>query len=366
MEIRGKREALAEGFAMAQAIATTRSTRPVLQNLLLTATSDGVTVSATDMEIGLRWKIAPGDCEVKKEGTVLLSAARIAQIARSVEAEEISIKLQEKGCLIKAGKSTFNVMVENVEDFPAIPELPAKAALEIEADKYGAMIKRTVFAAAKESTRYALNGVHHEVRDGNFELVATDGRRMALVKEKVGKDVKMPAAIVPLKALNQVERLKAAEKEKLKVFIEERQIFFATDRGMVVSRLVEGHFPPYGDVIPKDSSKKATIARGALLSAMKQAALMTSEESKSIVMAFKEGELTISGRSPDEGWSEVKVDAGYDGEPIEIRFNPQFVIDCLSVVDSDDVVMEMKEPSTPAIIKDGSGFIYVVMPIHIV
>jgi DNA polymerase III subunit beta len=161
MEIKGKREALAEGFAMAQAIATTRSTRPVLQNLLLTATSEGVTVSATDMEIGLRWKIAAEDCEVKKEGTALLSAARIAQIARSVESEEISIKLQEKGCLIKAGKSTFNVMVENVEDFPAIPELPAKPALEIEADKYLTMIKKTLFAAAKESTRYALNGVHH-------------------------------------------------------------------------------------------------------------------------------------------------------------------------------------------------------------
>jgi len=366
MEIRGKREALAEAFMVAQAIATTRSTRPVLQNLLLTASKDGVTVSATDMEIGVKWKIASDDCEVKKEGTVLVSAARVAQIARSVESEEISLKQQEKGCLIKAGKSTFNVMVENVEDFPAIPDLPTKPALEIDAARYSDMIKKTLFAAAKESTRYALNGVHHEVNDGHFELVATDGRRMALVKEKVGKDVKMPGAIVPLKALAQVERLKAAENEKLKIFIEERQIFFATEHGMVVSRLVEGHFPPYGDVIPKDPNKKATISRGAVLSAMRQAALMTSEESKSIVMAFNNGELTVTGRAPDEGWSEVKVDVTYEGEPIEIRFNPQFIIDCLSVADSDDVAMEMKEPSTPALMKDGSNFLYVVMPIHIV
>ncbi len=366
MEIKGKREVLAEAFGIAQAIATTRSTRPVLQNLLLEAGEGGLTISATDMEIGLRWKISSDDCQVIEGGSALVSASRLAQIARSLDDDELQIRLDDSNCVIRGGKSMFNVVTENVEDFPAIPALPEKAALEIESAKFASMIKKTSFAAAKEATRYALNGVHHEVQDGKLEMVATDGRRMAMVSEKVGKDVKMSSAIVPLKALSQVERLKAADGEKLKVFIEERQIFFATEKGMVMSRLIEGHFPPYVDVIPKDNTRKMTASRGALLSAMRQAALMTSEDSKSVVMAFNDGELTVTGRAPDEGWSEVKVDVEMSGEPIEIRFNPQFIIDCLGVIDSDDITMEMKDPQTPALIRDGSGFLYVVMPIHIV
>ncbi len=366
MEIRGKREALAESFGMAQAIATTRSTRPVLQNLLITATKDGVVVSATDMEIGLKWHISSEDCEVLKEGSVLLPAARMAQIARSLESEEISISEGETLCVVKGGRSKFDVVTENVEDFPAIPDPPAAAALEIDAAKFAEMTHKTIFASAKESTRYALNGVHLEVKDGVLEMVATDGRRMALIKEKVGKQAKMPAAIVPQKALGQVEKLKTAAEEKLSISISERQIFFKAAKGLVVSRLIEGHFPPYGDVIPKDNNKKAVLSRAGLLSAMRQAALMTSEESKSVLMSFDDGELTITGRAPDEGTSEVKADVKYEGDKIDIRFNPQFIIDCLTVTDSEDMTIEMKEPSTPALIKDQTGFLYVAMPIHIV
>jgi len=366
MEIRCKREALAEAFSMAQAIATTRGTRPVLQNLLVSASADGVVVSATDMEIGLKWKIRAEDCQVLKEGALLLPAARIAQIARSVESEEVTIAEEEKGCSIRAGRSTFEVLTEKVEDFPEVPDPPAKAALEIEAARFAAATRKTIFAAARESTRYALNGVHIEVKDGSLEMVATDGRRLALVKEKVGKQAAIPAAIVPQKALAQVEKLKGGEDDKLRISIGDRQVFFAGAKGLVVSRLIEGHFPPYQEVIPRDANKKASVSRGALLSAMRQAALMTSEESKSVLMSFDNGELTITGRSPDEGSSEVKIDVKFEGEKIEIRFNPQFVIDALATSDAEDVTLEMKEPSTPALLKDGTGFLYVVMPIHIV
>jgi len=367
MEIKGKREVLAEAFGMAQAIATTRSTRPVLQNLLISASKGGAVISATDMEIGLKWKISSDDCQVIADGAVLLPAATVAQITKSVEAPEVTLRTEEKGCIVRAGRSTFSVMTENVEDFPEIPDAPAQAAVEVDSAKFADMTKKTILAAAKESTRYALNGVHVEIKDGSLEMVATDGRRMALVKERIAKGTTMPPAIVPQKALAQVERLKTGAKdEKLAIAIGERQVFFSSEKGMVVSRLVEGHFPPYSDVIPRDNDKKAVINRGELLSAMRQAALMTSEESKSVVMSFNNGELTVTGRAPDEGWGEVKMDVKYEGAAMEIRFNPHFIIDALSVSDSDDVTLEMKEPSTPAVLKDGTGFLYVVMPIHIV
>lgn len=366
MEISVKREALSEAFSIAQSVATARSTRPVLQNALLTASAEGLSVAATDMEIGITWKISAEDCRTAKEGVLLLPAARMAQIARSVEAADISLKSDKTSCTVRAGRSVFNVLTENAEDFPAMPALPSEAALEIEAEKFASMTRKTIFAAARESTRYALNGVHMQVEAGVMEMVATDGRRMALMKEKLGGKVDMPAAIVPQKALAQVEKLKAAAGESLKVFIQERQIFFATASGVVVSRLVEGHFPPYRDVLPKETDKKMTVSRATLLSAMRQAAIMTSEASKSVSLAFASGELTVTGTAPDEGHSEVKLDVTYEGEPLDMRFNPLFIIDALTASTSEDITIDMKEAGSPALLKDGSGFMYVVMPIHIV
>ncbi|MCD6405816.1 MAG: DNA polymerase III subunit beta [Planctomycetes bacterium] len=365
MEISVRKEALSEAFGIAQAIATTRTTRPVLQNAFIQTTAGMVTISATDMEIGIIWKIPAEDCKVAQDGAVLLSASRMAQITRNIEADEITLKTEENSCVVKGGRSVFNVMTENVEDFPSLPGPSEEAALEIEAEKFARMTKETIFAAARESTRYALNGVHIQVAGGLIEMVATDGRRMALVTEKVDKNASMPAAIVPQKALAQVERLKAAEDENLKIFIQERQVFFSTAAGTVTSILVEGHFPPYKEVVPKENDKKAKISRAALLSAMRQTAIMTSEDSKSVLLSFAPGELTVTGRAPEEGSGEVKVDIEFDGEPVEVRFNPHFVIEALSAIESDDVTVEMKSPSDPAMITDGSGFVYVVMPINI-
>jgi DNA polymerase-3 subunit beta len=366
MELTGKREVLAEAFSTAQAIATARSTRPVLQNLLIDATKNGTVITATDMEIGLKWRVSIEDCEVKKEGKALVSAARIAQIARIVETNEIGIFSKESSCVIKAGRSVFDVVTENIEDFPEVGDAPSKAALEVEAETFVGMTRRTVFAAAREATRYSLNGVHVEAKDGHMEMVATDGRRLAMVREKVGKDVKLAAAIVPQKALAFVERLKGAGEEKISLAVADRQIFFTGSKGTLVSRLVEGHFPPYNEVIPRDTNRKAAIGREVFMRALKQSLLMTSEESKSALLSFTAGELTITSRAPDEGSSEIKIDVKYEGQPIEIRFNPQFVADALGVSDAEEITVEMKEPSTPAVIKDGTGFLYVVMPIYIV
>jgi len=366
MELAGKREVLAEAFSTAQVIATTRSTRPVLQNLLISASKEGVVITATDMEIGLKWKIPVEDCTVKREGTVLVSAARIAQIARVVEAEEISISKGESSCTVRAGRSVFDVVMEGVEDFPEVPDPPAKAALEIESDKFVLMTRKTVFAAAREATRYSLNGVYMEVKEGYLEMVATDGRRLAMVKERVPKDAKLAASIVPQKALSFVERLAQGGDGAFSISVAERQIFFTGAKGTVVSRLVEGHFPPYSEVIPRESNRKATISREGFISALRQALLMTSEDSKSALLSFAGEDLTLTSRAPDEGSSEIKVGIKYEGDPIEIRFNPQFIIDALAVTDSEEVTLEMKEPSTPAVLKDRTGFLYVVMPIYIV
>ncbi len=366
MEITVRREALSEAFSIAQGIATTRSTRPVLQNALLTVSGDQTIVTATDMEIGLIWNIAPENCEIAQDGQALLPAARMAQIVRSIEAEKVTLKREDSKCVVSGGNSVFEVMTENVEDFPPVPPFPEEKVLEIEAERFNAMTRKTLFAAARESTRYALNGIRMEVADSQIEMVATDGRRMALVKEKVAKQAKMPEAIVPQKALAQVEKLKAAEGENVRVVTKERQIFFGTAQGTVVSRLVEGHFPPYRDVVPKDCTRKAKASRLTLLSALRQAAIMTSEDSKSVLMAFAGNELTVTGRSPDEGRGEARIQVEYEGGPLEIRFNPHFLIDALSASEAEEITLEMKDAGSPAAMKDGTGFLYVVMPINIV
>jgi len=365
MQLKVKREDLADAFSAAQGIATTRTTRPVLQNALLSVKKDAVVLSATDMEVALVWTIPSENCDVKSEGRVLLPAARLAQIARSVEADEVSLKAEGNTCAIKGGRSSFEVTTDEVENFPGVPAAPGDDGLDMEGAKFAEMVKKTEFAAARESTRYALNGIHIQADDGVLEMVATDGRRMALMKEKIGSGAKMPEAIVPQRALAQVDRLKFEEEEKLRISVRERTIFFITGHATVASRLVEGNFPPYREVIPKDNDKHVKASRPALLSGLRQAAIMTSEDSRSVLLAFGEKELTVTGRAPDEGTGQISLDIEYEGEPVEVRFNPQFLIDALSASSAGDVTIDLKGPGDPAAIKDGSGFLYVAMPIQI-
>ena len=205
-------------------------------------------------------------------------------------------------------------------------------------------------------------------RDGNkLVVVATDGRRLAMAKGSCKSAAEgNRTAIVPTKALNMIQRLFNEEDQTVSVKVAENQIMFSADDAMLASNLVEGNFPPYRDVVPKDGDKKATIHTDLFASAVRRAALLTNEESKGVRLEFKADGLTLSSRAPETGEAEINVEvAKYDGEEIAIGFNPAFILDALKVAQTEEVGLEFKAPNKPGVLRTGPDFLYVIMPVNL-
>ncbi|MBX3318155.1 MAG: DNA polymerase III subunit beta [Phycisphaeraceae bacterium] len=377
MKVICDRSALLNAVNVVSGVVASRSPRPQLTCVKLTAEKSGkvgsLTLSATDAEISIRLRISQVD--VTQPGEVLIPADKLRQIVSAEDAAPtLTLESDGDACHIKGDDAHFKVLGYPPADFPAIPGLEAttgKASFTQDAATLGGLIARTVFATARENTRYAINGVLLK-RDGKrMEMVATDGRRLALTRTHVAadKDAQPLSCIVPTKALNMLTRLLGNPDEQVRISLTDNQIVFALgETAVLASNLVEGTFPPYEDVIPKDHDIKVTFDRDVLSSAVRRAALLTNEESRGVRMSFKKADkqVELSSRAPEMGEAEIRVDlAGFDGGDIEIGFNPTFITDALKVIPENQVIMELKSSSKPGLIKSGTDFVYVVMPVSL-
>jgi DNA polymerase-3 subunit beta len=368
-----------------------RSPRPQLQCVKITASkSNGageVTLSATDAEIALR--ISLSQVDVHKPGEALIPADKLKQIVSAEDGEPtLTLELDGDALHIKGQDAHFKVFGYPANDFPPVPDFQAmvsgtgdtpkaKAFITHPSGSLATLVTRTLFATARESSRYAINGVLLK-RDGKrLEMVATDGRRLALARANLtatDKDAKGMSCIVPSKALNMLLRLISSHDEPVQIAVTDAQILFSfgtaasPGRAVLVSNLVDGSFPPYEDVIPKDQDKKVTFDRDVLASAVKRAALLTNEESRGVRLFFsgKDKQLELTSRAPEMGEATVRVNlAEYTGDDLEIGFNPLFILDALKVLDDNQVIMELKGPGKPGLVRSGTDFVYVVMPVSL-
>ncbi len=366
-----------------------RTPRVQLTCVKLTATKNGgsgeLTLSATDAEVAL--KLTMSQVDVQQPGEALIPADKLRQIVSAEDADPtLTLEVENDVCHIRGADAHFKVFGYPPADFPPIPDFAslvsgnadqpkAKALITHPAGSLAQLVSRTLFATARENSRYAINGVLLK-RDGKrLEMVATDGRRLALARANLTgqeKDAKPVSCIIPTKALNMLGRLINEHEEPVQIAITDNQVLFSfgtaasPGRAVLVSNLVEGAFPPYEDVIPKDQDKKVTFDRDAVASAVKRAALLTNEESRGVRLSFtgKGKQLELSSRAPEMGEANVKVDlTDYSGDDIEIGFNPQFIVDALKVMTEPEVIMELKAPGKPGLIKSGNDFVYVVMPV---
>ncbi len=392
MKVIVDRSAFLEAVNLVSGVAAVRTPKQHLTCIKLTAKKSGggseLVLEATDAEISLRVSLSQVD--VHKAGSVLIPADKLRGIT-SAEENEPTLTLETDGeaCLIKGSDAQFKVFGYPPAEFPPIPDFAAavagsgdtpkaKATLTHPAGSLGELVARTLFATARETSRYAINGVLFK-RDGKrLELVATDGRRLAVARASLSgdkdKDAKAVQCIVPTKGLGMLQKLIKEHDEAVQIAITDNQILFSfgtaasPGRAVLVSNLVEGAFPPYEDVIPKDNDKKVTFDRDVVMSAVRRAALLTNEESRGVRLAFsaKDRQLELSSRAPEQGEANVKVPlANYDGEDIEIGFNPVFITDALKVMTDPQIIMELKAGSKPGLIKSGNDFLYVVMPVNI-
>ena len=365
------RGALLEALAVVGQAVPTRSPKPVLQCVKLTAADDRLVLAATDMEIAVRY--ANAQVQIESDGQALLPADKLRDIVRESVDDTLSLELKGEQCVVKGGDSRFTLYTQDPKDFPDVPDFEGKPDAEVAGGLLKKLISKTAFAAAREGTRYAFNGVLTTLRPGKLMMVATDGRRLA---QSVGdatvhlKDVddpkKAPRAIIPTKALNLVDKLVGDPEEPVKLQFRPNQVIVSTANATLTTTLVEGQFPPFEDVIPKDNDKAMTAACGDLMSAVRRANLMTTEEHKGVRMHFSEGEgLKLTSRSPDAGEAEVNFACKFEGAEVEIGFNPQFLIDALKVTDADEVRLELSAPNRPGLLKGGEDFLYVIMPVNL-
>ncbi|HMN97524.1 MAG TPA: DNA polymerase III subunit beta [Phycisphaerales bacterium] len=369
MKVVCDRSALLDALTLAQGVTAARTPQPALQCVRLSATPGSLAVAATDLEIALRIGLAQVD--VKQEGDAVIPADKLLQIVRASEDATLTIETAKTTMHIRGADSHFKVYGPEVKDFPALPGPAEKGpTCEIPAGSLRRLITRTIFATAVENSRFAINGVLFDRQGRKLRLVATDGRRLALAKGECGSGEGEHRCIVPTKALNVLVRLVDDPEAPIQIAADQGRIRFTVgigeDAAVLTSVLVEGAFPPFEDVIPKDQDKRLAIDAGELSSAVRRAALLTNEESKGVRFSFADRTLTLSSRAPEMGEAEIHLDLDeYQGESMEIGFNPAFVIDALKHVDGGPVTIELKAPNKPGLIKQGQDFTYVLMPVSL-
>jgi DNA polymerase-3 subunit beta len=360
-----KNEFLKE-LQLIQTVAERKSTIPVLSNVLLSAEGDKVKLAATDLEVGSS-SLVPA--KVKKEGSLTVSARLLYDIARQLPDSPVKMEQADGFLLITCGGAQFKLVALSKEDFPSFPSYDFEKGINMEADILTRMIVKTAFAATEEESRFALNGALTNISLGSIKMVATDAHRLALFSIELphlapSSEVKV---IIPKKALYEMKNTTAEGKEV--VFgTSENHIFLRSGERTIFSRLIEGQFPNYDRVIPKDNDKKAVVSRELLNAALRRVSLLANERSRGVKLSFEEGKLEVSSANPERGEAKEELMVEYSGESIAVGFNAQYLLDFLNVIDEEKVTIELKNESTQGLFYPAAetsySYRYIVMPMR--
>lgn len=359
------RQAFQEALALAGSVVPRSTPKPILQCVRLRTQKGKLFLSATDLEAGMVCEI--DQVEIVKEGDIVVPADKVSAIVRETADETIQLEESESTLHITAADSRYTIYGHDSRQYPSVPEFTGKPDVEVALEHLKQGITQTLFAAARESTRYALNGVLWEIHDKKLHLVATDGRRLARSIIALQKAAQVPEGkiIVPAKTMSLLEKLPSDPQAVVAVSFPENRIAVLCGRNTISSTLVEGNFPKYEDIIPKDYEKKVVLDTQAAISAVRRAALLVSEDSRGIKISLQKGQMLFSSRAPETGEAQIEMAVEYDGPSIEIGFNPQFLLEAFRVITADTFELHLGEPDRPGLIKSDPNFLYIVMPVHL-
>jgi DNA polymerase-3 subunit beta len=367
MKVICNRGALLEAITVTGNVVATRTPKPVLQCIKLSAENDTLTLAGTDLEVAIRY--VDNQVQIEQPGDVLVPADKFRDIVRESVDDTLAIEVSGDTANIRGQDSHFKIFTQKASEFPPVPGFEGEAHFQIQGKQLKQLIGQTLFAAAKESSRYAFNGVLMNTKGKKVHLVSTDGRRLAQANGEITTHAKQEKdgtkVIIPAKALTLIDKLVDDPEEMVGFQLTETQVIVHTSSATLTSGLVEGQFPPYEDVIPKDTDKKMTAGTADFLSAIRRASLLTTEESKGVRLHFSKKGLVLTSRSPDAGEATINFPCKYEGTDVEIGFNPQFLVDALRVVDSDEITLELTAPNRPGLLKGGPNFLYVIMPVNL-
>ncbi len=363
MKLSLNRDALLDALTRVQSVVTARSTIPVLSNVLLQAGDNGLRLTTTDMELTVNTDVV---AEVTKRGETTLPAKRLHSVVRELPSQVVDIEVDAKNTAsLRCGTAFFKILGLPAEDFPDIPQPDGQQSYTLEKGVLKHMLRCVQYAASVDETRYVLNGTLFSFRDQRLTTVSTDGRRLALCEQEVefpaGNELDM---VVPAKTINELLR-NLGDEGPLRITAAGNQVIFEAEGMRILSKLIEGNFPNYRQVIPAQCEERITFEREALLHAVRRVALVTNEQSNNIKLTFGENQVEVLSATPEIGEANERIPAKYNGPPMTIAYNPEFLMAPLRVLDSDEVYLELTDALSPGVLKADIDFLYVIMPMRV-
>jgi len=362
------KEQISHGLQSVQNVVSTRTTLPILSNVLLRADGNRLEMTATDLDVTITCSV---EATVKKPGATTMPVKKLFGIVRELGNPEIELETDDKNVTsLRSGSSFFKIRGLGAEEFPPPPKFKEDKKVVLPQEKIKGMLRKTSFAISTDESRYVLNGIYMMLKEHKLTMVATDGRRLALVDEEVDVSEKSQGEfIVPAKAVNELNRL-LQDKGEVDIRYTDNQAAFALkdDKGfsvLIVTKLIEGSYPNYRQVIPGETKERIALAREEFMHALRRAEIMTSDKQNSVKLNFTKNNLAITANSPDVGEARESLAINYKGKEMAIAFNPSYVIDPLNALTTDDVFLELIDELSPGVLKINGPFLYVVMPMRL-
>lgn len=363
MKFRISKEAFLDGLQKVQHVVSSRTTLPILSNVLLVAREGRLSFTTTDLDVGISGSV---EAQVEREGATTLPAKKLVSIVRELPSSEVEVSVDSKNhASIRSGPSFFKIIGLGEAEFPPLPDFSNAKDFKIPQQVLKDGLKKTSYAISTDETRYVLNGIFASLREGKMTLVATDGRRLAMVEA----DLEFPAShesdvIIPTKAVQELQRL-LGDEDDVVMKLTDSQVSFQIGDTLLCSKLIDGNYPNYRQVIPGDSNERIVIAREALLETVRRVSLLSSDKSNSIKLVFNSNQIEVSANSPDVGEALETIDVVYSGAPIQIAFNPEFLQAPLRALDSSDIYLDLIDEMSPGVIRIEGAFLYVLMPMRV-
>ncbi|OGP17997.1 MAG: DNA polymerase III subunit beta [Deltaproteobacteria bacterium GWC2_55_46] len=350
-----------------QGIVEKRNTMPILANVLLDASKGKITIMATDLEVFIKDSVQAG---VSEEGSITVNARKVFEIVKELPGETVDVTAGKDDKLtLKAGKARFNVMGLPAKDFPVFPVVDEGSLQAIDGEALREMIDKTSFAVSTDETRYNINGFLLEREEGKIKMVATDGHRLALIireGDNIAKGQK-EGVLLPRKGVMEMKKVLDEKEGSFFLGITQKNAVMKRDSTVVTVRLLEGEFPDYRRVIPKDNDKEAKAMRGDLLASLKRVSILSTDKIKGVKFSFNKDKLVLSSSSPDIGEATEDVDIDFPESDIEIAFNARYFIDVLEAISNEKVSIVLKDSLSPGIIRPegGEDYTYIIMPMRL-
>jgi DNA polymerase III subunit beta len=365
MEFTISKETLVSGIQIVQNAVSQKSSLPILSNVLIEAENGKIRMTATDLDIGISFSI---ETDVIADGAITVPAKKFFDIIRALPDESpVSISMKKSNYVtIKSAKAQFRIIGLPKEEFPNLPAFKDHDSVSIDQKTLKEMITLTDFAISKDDTRYVLNGTLLLVKSDKITMVATDGRRLATIEKDLDKKTLVDrSVIVPTKAIQEIKRMLSEEGE-VQVKFSDNQIMFALPTSVIISRLIEGEYPSYKKVIPERTGSEVVVRREAFLNATRRASIFTDQDSMAIKFSIKKKKMIIEKETAYVGKVTEEIDIDFSGEQeIDIGFNPRYLIDVLKNLEEDDIIFEVSESTKPGVIRRGTEFTYVVLPMQL-